>query len=101
MRQTLILIALVMAPALAACEPGQSNNQAVAPPPPTVTVAKPISKIELLTRVRCVLRLVHEIDRRRAREQELLEVMRQLQEANQMLLRLSCLDGLSEMPAWL
>ncbi len=44
MRQTLILIALVMAPALAACEPGQSNNQAVAPPPPTVTVAKPISK---------------------------------------------------------
>ena len=37
-------------------------------------VAKPISKIELLTRVRCVLRLVHEIERRRAREQELLEV---------------------------
>ena len=58
-------------------------------------IAKPISKIELLTRVRCVLRLVHEIDRRRAREQELLEVMRQLQEANQMLLRLSCLDGLT------
>ena len=48
-----------------------------------------------MTRVRSVLRLVHEIDRRRAREQELLEVMRQLQEANQMLLRLSCLDGLT------
>ena len=58
-------------------------------------VAKPLNKIELLTRVRSVLRLVHEIDRRRAREQELLEVMRQLQEANQMLLRLSCLDGLT------
>lgn len=58
-------------------------------------VAKPINKIELLTRVRSVLRLVHEIDRRRAREQELLEVMRQLQEANQMLLRLSSLDGLT------
>ncbi len=58
-------------------------------------VAKPINKIELLTRVRSVLRLVHEIARRRAREQELLEVMRQLQEANQMLLRLSCLDGLT------
>ncbi|GMV48809.1 diguanylate cyclase [Nitrospirales bacterium NOB] len=58
-------------------------------------VAKPLSKIDLLTRVRCVLRLVHEIERRRAREQELLEVMRQLQEANQMLLRLSCLDGLT------
>jgi diguanylate cyclase (GGDEF)-like protein len=58
-------------------------------------IGKPINKIELLTRVRSVLRLVHEIDRRRAREQELLEVMRQLQEANQMLLRLSCLDGLT------
>ncbi len=58
-------------------------------------VAKPINKMELLTRVRSVLRLVHEIERRRSREQELLEVMRQLQEANQMLLRLSCLDGLT------
>jgi diguanylate cyclase (GGDEF)-like protein len=58
-------------------------------------VPKPVNKVELLTRVRSVLRLVHEIDRRRAREQELLEVMRQLQEANQMLLRLSCLDGLT------
>ncbi len=58
-------------------------------------IGKPINKVELLTRVRSVLRLVHEIDRRRAREQELLEVMRQLQEANQMLLRLSCLDGLT------
>jgi diguanylate cyclase (GGDEF)-like protein len=58
-------------------------------------IGKPINKIELLTRVRSVLRLVHEIDRRRAREQELLDVMRQLQEANQMLLRLSCLDGLT------
>jgi diguanylate cyclase (GGDEF)-like protein len=58
-------------------------------------VPKPVNKIELLTRVRSVLRLVHEVDRRRAREQELLEVMRQLQEANQMLLRLSCLDGLT------
>lgn len=58
-------------------------------------IAKPVNKIELLTRVRSVLRLVHEIERRRSREQELLEVMRQLQEANQMLLRLSCLDGLT------
>ena len=58
-------------------------------------IGKPVNKIELLTRVRSVLRLVHEIERRRTREQELLEVMRQLQEANQMLLRLSCLDGLT------
>ncbi|MCI0426467.1 MAG: diguanylate cyclase [Nitrospiraceae bacterium] len=58
-------------------------------------IGKPLNKIELLTRIRSVLRLVHEIERRRAREQELLDVMRQLQEANQMLLRLSCLDGLT------
>lgn len=58
-------------------------------------VGKPIVKMELLTRVRSVLRLIHEIERRRSREQELLEVMRQLQEANQMLLRLSSLDGLT------
>ncbi|MGE3153072.1 MAG: diguanylate cyclase [Nitrospiraceae bacterium] len=58
-------------------------------------VGKPINKMELLTRVRSVLRLIHEIERRRSREQELLEVMRQLQEANQMLLRLSSLDGLT------
>lgn len=58
-------------------------------------VGKPINKMELLTRVRSVLRLVHEIERRRSREQELLEVMRQLQEANQMLLRLSSMDGLT------
>ncbi|MFO0774200.1 MAG: diguanylate cyclase [Nitrospiraceae bacterium] len=58
-------------------------------------IGKPIAKMELLTRVRSVLRLIHEIERRRSREQELLEVMRQLQEANQMLLRLSSLDGLT------
>ncbi|MCX5724083.1 MAG: diguanylate cyclase [Nitrospirae bacterium] len=58
-------------------------------------IGKPINKIELLTRIRSLLRLLHEIDRRQAREQELLEVMRQLQEANQMLLRLSSLDGLT------
>ncbi len=58
-------------------------------------IAKPVNKVELLTRVRSVLRLVHEIDRRKAHEQELLEVMRQLQEANQMLLRLSSMDGLT------
>ncbi len=58
-------------------------------------ICKPLNKVELLTRVRSVLRLVHEIRSRRARENELLEVMRQLEEANQMLLRLSRLDGLT------
>jgi len=58
-------------------------------------IVKPVNKIELLSRVRSALRLSHEIDHRRSREQELLEVMRQLQEANQLLLQLSSLDGLT------
>lgn len=58
-------------------------------------ICKPINKVELLTRVRSVLRLLHEIHSRKSREKELLEVMRQLEEANQMLLRLSRLDGLT------
>ena len=58
-------------------------------------IMKPINKVELLTRVRSVLRLINEINHRKARERELLEVMRQLEEANQMLLRLSRLDGLT------
>jgi len=58
-------------------------------------INKPLNRVELLTRVRSVLRLQQEIDRRESREQELLEVMRQLEDANQMLLRLSRLDGLT------
>ena len=58
-------------------------------------ITKPLNKVELLARVRSVLRVIHEITSRRARETELLEVMRQLEEANQMLLRLSRLDGLT------
>ncbi len=58
-------------------------------------IRKPVNKVELLTRVRSVLRLVHEINRRTGREHELLEVMRQLEEANHMLLQLSRLDGLT------
>ncbi len=58
-------------------------------------IAKPPNKVELLARVRSALRLKHEMDARKAREQELLEVTRQLEEANQILLRLSSLDGLT------
>ena len=58
-------------------------------------ICKPLNRVELVTRVRSVLRLVHEINRRKAREGELLEVMRQLEAANHMLLRLSRLDGLT------
>src|SRR3982075_2430850 len=44
--KTMFLAAIIaIAPALAACEQSQSRPQAVAPPPPQVTIAKPISKM--------------------------------------------------------
>ena len=58
-------------------------------------ITKPIDKVELLARVRSVLRLKHEIDQRKARENELIEVTRQLEAANQMLLQLSFSDALT------
>ena len=59
-------------------------------------IVKPVNKVELLSRVRSSLKLKKEIDQRKAREQELLEVTRQLQKANQMLERLSMHDGLTD-----
>src|SRR5882757_3813630 len=45
-KKTMFLAAIIaIAPALAACEQSQSRPQAVAPPPPQVTVAKPVSKM--------------------------------------------------------
>lgn len=58
-------------------------------------IVKPVKKQELLARVRSVLKLRHEMDRRKARERELLEVTRQLEEANKTLQRFSYLDGLT------
>ena len=58
-------------------------------------VTKPFNKMELLVRLRSVLKLKHEMDRRRAREKELQEVTRLLEEANRTLYRLSSLDGLT------
>ena len=58
-------------------------------------VTKPFNKAELLVRLRSVLKLKHEMDRRRAREKELQEVTRLLEEANRTLYRLSSLDGLT------
>lgn len=58
-------------------------------------ITKPIDKVELLARVRSVLRLKHEIDHRKSRENELIEVTRQLEAANQMLLQLSFNDVLT------
>ncbi|MBU0731197.1 MAG: diguanylate cyclase [Proteobacteria bacterium] len=58
-------------------------------------IVKPVKKQELLARVRSVLRLKHEMDRRKSREKELLEVTRQLEEANRTLQRFSYMDGLT------
>lgn len=58
-------------------------------------IVKPVKKQELLARVRSVLKLKHEMDRRKSRERELLEVTRQLEEANKTLQRFSYMDGLT------
>lgn len=61
-------------------------------------LTKPVKKGELVGRVRAALKLKQEMDRRKAREQELLEAKRQLESANQILLRISALDGLTAIP---
>lgn len=59
-------------------------------------IRKPLIKVEMLARVRSVLRLAQEITRRKSREQELLQVMQQLEEANERFRQLSSQDGLTE-----
>jgi diguanylate cyclase (GGDEF)-like protein len=58
-------------------------------------LTKPVREFELLARIRSALRLKHEIDRRKARERELLEVTRQLGDVNSVLTRLSYIDSLT------
>ncbi|HEY8602164.1 MAG TPA: diguanylate cyclase, partial [Thermomicrobiales bacterium] len=58
-------------------------------------ITKPINEVELLARVGAALRLKHEIDRRAARERELIEVTRQLEAANERLQQISLTDGLT------
>jgi diguanylate cyclase (GGDEF)-like protein len=61
-------------------------------------IEKPCSRVVLLARVGHALHLKHEIDCRKARERELLEIARQLEVANAALRRLAHLDGLTEIP---
>jgi len=61
-------------------------------------IQKPCSRTVLLARVGHALRLKQEIDCRKARERELLEIARQLEIANAALRRLAHLDGLTEIP---
>jgi diguanylate cyclase (GGDEF)-like protein len=57
--------------------------------------AVPLRDYEFLCRVRSLKRLKHEIERRKARERELLEVTRQLSDLNSLLTRLSLIDSLT------
>lgn len=58
-------------------------------------ITKPIKIVELLARLRSALTLKHELDNRKARQLELLELTRQLRDANQRLERLSTQDPLT------
>lgn len=61
-------------------------------------VSKPIAEYELRARVRSCLRLKHEVDRRKARERELLEVSHQVSDLNRILATLSMIDSLTGIP---
>jgi two-component system, chemotaxis family, response regulator WspR len=61
-------------------------------------IAKPVRQVELLARVGSALRLKREMDARKAREKDLMDVSRWLEEANSSLRRLSVLDPLTGLP---
>jgi len=61
-------------------------------------ITKPVDKLELIARVRSSLRLKDEMEKRRERERELIVMSRELAAANQILRRLSLLDGLTGIP---
>ncbi|MBF0609141.1 MAG: diguanylate cyclase [Candidatus Magnetobacterium sp. LHC-1] len=58
-------------------------------------VTKPVNKIELVTRVRTVMKLKDEFDNRKARQEELVELNKQLTEKNKLLNKLSSIDFLT------
>lgn len=58
-------------------------------------ITKPVNEVELLARVGAALRLKREIDRREARERELLAMSQELALANEQLERLSLTDPLT------
>jgi diguanylate cyclase (GGDEF)-like protein len=58
-------------------------------------IPKPVQQVELLARVGAALALKREMDARRARESDLIELQRRLQEANAGLERLSSEDALT------
>ena len=61
-------------------------------------VEKPFNQIELKARLRSCVRLKYEIERRKARENELLESARQLSDLTSQLMNLSLMDTLTGIP---
>ena len=58
-------------------------------------ITKPLNRAEMMTRVRSAFKLKHEIDFRKAREFELLEVAQKLREANLLMQQVSSVDALT------
>lgn len=58
-------------------------------------IAKPVDKVTLLARVHAALRLKSEMDRRKEREKELMEVTRRLEEVVRSLQLISTMDALT------
>lgn len=58
-------------------------------------ISKPFNEVELLARIRSALILKKEMDNRKARERELIETTKLLENANKKLQELSFLDGLT------
>lgn len=58
-------------------------------------IKKPFNMLELNARIRSALKLKQEMDKRKARERELIEVTAELKEVNNILEQLSNIDGLT------
>jgi diguanylate cyclase (GGDEF)-like protein len=58
-------------------------------------IRKPINRAEAKARIHSSLRLNHEIDRRKARENEITEIANQLRDLTQVLMKLSLIDQLT------
>ncbi|HWE60554.1 MAG TPA: diguanylate cyclase [Chloroflexota bacterium] len=58
-------------------------------------ITKPLHEIELFARVKSALKLKSEMDQRKAREQDLVHALRELELANQQLQRVSATDSLT------
>lgn len=74
---------------------GQDNLQAAFDAGAVDYIAKPFDHFNLMVRIRSALSLKREVDTRKRRERELLELTHQLEAANEQLRQLSSLDGLT------